>query len=483
VTPETPIPASWLQCRLGDVVAYGDATKAEPSEIPSSAWVLELEDVEKDTSKVLKRLRFGERRSRSTKNKFHRGDVLYGKLRPYLNKVVRADEDGYCTTEMIPLGNSPALDNGFLFYWLKHPVFQEYVEAVSHGLNMPRLGTEAGNDAPFVLAPLNEQKRVADKLDGLLARVDACRSALDRVLDLLACFRQAVLAAATSGELTEKWREEQGVDVSWAETTIGSVAIDLRYGTSQKCSYEPRGVPVLRIPNIVNGAVNQDDLKYGPLEEGELTKLALLPGDILLIRSNGSVDLVGRPAVVTESEAGFAFAGYLIRLRVNSSQVTPKFVALSLLSPQTRNAISLMARSTSGVNNINSEEIRSLDLALPALPEQTEIVRRVEALFTLADRAEAQLAAGRAEVEALTPSILAKAFRGELVPQDRNDEPASALLERIQVERANMPIPAKHQTKVSRRSRIEMKTRAEIDPAHLSMLLKERGPLRAYPET
>jgi type I restriction enzyme S subunit len=115
----------------GDVVSYGSTQKAEPSEIPSDAWVLELEDIEKNTSRILQRVTFGQRKSKSTENRFLAGDILYGKLRPYLNKVVRADEDGYCTTEIIPLKPPHGIVAGYLFYWLKTPAFLDYVTSVS----------------------------------------------------------------------------------------------------------------------------------------------------------------------------------------------------------------------------------------------------------------------------------------------------------------------------------------------------------------
>jgi type I restriction enzyme, S subunit len=204
---EFGIPDSWLMLELGEVIEYGKTEKSDPKDIPDEAWILELEDVEKDTSKLLQKLTFSERKSKSTKNKFLPGDVLYGKLRPYLNKVIIADEKGYCTTEIIPIRSNQAVDGQFLFYWLKHPIFLEYVEAVSHGINMPRLGTEAGLQAPFILAPLNEQKRIAQRLNLLLTRIDKAKAHLDRIPPLLKRFRQSVLAAATSGKLTEDWRE------------------------------------------------------------------------------------------------------------------------------------------------------------------------------------------------------------------------------------------------------------------------------------
>lgn len=448
------LPQSWIDCRLGDVVEYGKTTKAEPNEIPDDAWVLELEDIEKDTSKIFQRLTFAQRQSKSTKNRFYAGDVLYGKLRPYLNKVVRADQDGYCTTEIIPLPSSRWLDSSYLFYWLKHPAFLDYVTSVSHGLNMPRLGTEAGNAAPFVLAPLNEQKRIADKLDAVLARVDACRERLDRVPAILKRFRQSVLAAATSGKLTEEWREEHKSQGEWRAALIGTLLNDIRYGTAKKCQYEPQQTPVLRIPNVIDGKVNHEDIKYAEFDDGELSKLALSAGDILMIRSNGSLGLVGRTALVSDREAGFLYAGYLIRLRFNQSLILPAYASLALSSPQSRDAIELVARSTSGVNNINTEEIKALEISLPGIEEQQEIIRRVEELFAYADRLEARYAAARAQVERLTPALLAKAFRGELVPQDPSDEPASALLERIRAGRSNQPGAARRGRKLKQQEAV-----------------------------
>jgi type I restriction enzyme S subunit len=143
------------------------------------------------------------------------------------------------------------------------------------------------------------------------------------------------------------------------------------------------------------------------------------------------VSLVGRSAIVSEAERDCAYAGYLIRLRPNRAKIEPAFLNLVLASYDVRLQIELEARSTSGVNNVNSEEVRALRFTLPLLAEQQEIVRRVDALFSLADQLELRLAKARTQVDKLTPSLLAKAFRGELVPQDPSDEPASVLLQRI----------------------------------------------------
>ena len=300
-------------------------------------------------------------------------------------------------------------------------------------------------DFPLPLPPLAEQQRIVAKLEVLLGKVDACRKRLLKIPVILKRFRQSVLAAACSGRLTADWREQNPSDTfdevadelpgGWKTVCVGEAIESLKYGTAQKCGYEKLGVPVLRIPNVANGTIDHADLKYADLPLKERSQLQLHPGDILLIRSNGSVSLVGKCALVRETERGFAYAGYLIRLRPNPAVVEPEFLNMALSSFDIRLQIELDARSTSGVNNINSEEVKALHFNLPPLPEQHEIVRRVDALFALADQIETRYTKAKTHVDRLTQTILAKALRGDLVPQDPNDEPAAVLLERIRSQR------------------------------------------------
>jgi len=302
------------------------------------------------------------------------------------------------------------------------------------------------------LPPLDEQGRIVAKVEELLARVNSAKEDLAKVSVTLKRFRQAVLAVACSGRLTADWREanpsstsyvEEELPLGWQTASVGEVMESLKYGTSQKCSYEKRGVPVLRIPNIEQGVVNHSDLKYAELQDREFQQLRLRSGDILMIRSNGSVSLVGKSALVRGIEKGFAYAGYLIRLRPDSSKIIPDFLNLVMGSHDVRVQIEVPARSTSGVHNINSKEVRALQFFLPPLGEQQEIVRRVESMFKLAEAVEKRLTAATARAEKLTQAILAKAFRGELVPTEaelarregRSYEAASDLLARIKAER------------------------------------------------
>ena len=128
---------------------------------------MNLEDIEKETSKLLVKVRFADRKPKSTKNVFQTGDVLYGKLRPYLDKVLVADENGVCTTEILPISAYFGVNSSYMRIVLKSPVFRKYVNSVTYGMKMPRLGTTDGRKALFSLPPFNEQVRIVKKVDKL----------------------------------------------------------------------------------------------------------------------------------------------------------------------------------------------------------------------------------------------------------------------------------------------------------------------------
>lgn len=280
--------------------------------------------------------------------------------------------------------------------------------------------------------PVNEQRRIADKLDRVLARIDAANEHLSRVGSLLKRFRQVVLDSAVSGVLTADWRAKHGCQSGWPDVSLGGVLTDIRYGTSKKCFSEKKGVPVLRIPNVGEGGeVVVDELKYAEFDESELASFVLRRSDLLLIRSNGSPGLVGRSCLVGDAGAGFVFAGYLIRLRPNLDVVDPDFLNYVLRGTAVRRVVEGKVRSTSGVNNINTKELKSLRFLLPSIDEQQEIVRRVRLLMTSFDEIDQMSHSVARSVDLLSPSVLALAFSGGLVEQNPLDEPASELLARL----------------------------------------------------
>ena len=174
------LPKGWVSCRLGEVTNYGSSDKIEPKTIKNDTWVLELEDIEKGTSKLLKRITNKYRQSKSTKSIFNKGDVLYGKLRPYLDKVLVAEENGVCTTEILPLRGYIDISPFYLRWYLKSPDFIEYANNSTQGVNLPRLGTEKGRDAIFLLPPFNEQLRIVAKVDKLMRLCDELEKGLTK---------------------------------------------------------------------------------------------------------------------------------------------------------------------------------------------------------------------------------------------------------------------------------------------------------------
>ena len=427
--PDSNLPDSWLRCELGEVIKYGAGKAASPAELDQDQWLLELEDIESNTSKILQRLTVGDRSPKSSKNKFKCGDVLYGKLRPYLNKVVIADQEGLCTTEIIPI-SPEELDGRYLFYWLKSSEFIAYVNSVSHGMRMPRLGTKQAKAAPVVLAPRAEQTRIVNKLNELLAQVDTIKARVDAIPGILKRFRQSVLAAAVSGRLTEEGGE-------WPEVPVGELCLtgfDGPFGSKLKTEdYTNSGYLVARLENIGHLEYLSSKKTYIGHEKYEsLERNHLHVGDILF---SSFVDEEIRVCVLPELETGIINKADCFCLRTNKKVASEDFVAFSLASHDTylriREAVHGATRP-----RINLKFLKSLPIRIPPIETQKRIVQVVHQMFGYASIIEQRTVDAQLRIERLTKSILAKAFRGELVPQNPDDEPASVLLERIQMERS-----------------------------------------------
>ena len=166
------IPINWELCCLGEICDYGNCVNVDTKDIDEEAWVLDLEDIEKDSGKVIHKIRKYERDSSSTKHLFKKGQVLYSKLRPYLNKVVLADEEGFCTSEILPLNFSNVVEPQYALYYLMSPTFLKYANRCSYGVKMPRLGTADGRKAVFPLPPFEEQRRISRHISKIFIEID-----------------------------------------------------------------------------------------------------------------------------------------------------------------------------------------------------------------------------------------------------------------------------------------------------------------------
>lgn len=340
----------------------------------------------------------------------------------------------------------------YLYYCIKNSISE--ITSNNRGSTIKYLRLGDISETRILIPPFNEQKRIADKLDQLLAAVDSCKARLSAIPEIIDRFRKSVLAAATSGELTADWREEMGVPFEWDDVVLEKIASDFSYGTSAKSAKNGK-VPVLRMGNIQGGRLVWDDLVYTS-DTNEIEKYKLRTGDVLFNRTN-SPELVGKTAVY-KAEQRAIFAGYLIRVRC-SEKLIPDFLNYCLNSPSGRDYCWQVKTDGVSQSNINAKKLAALPVSLPPVEEQYEIVRRVEALFSVADRLEVRLETAIGQVEQLTSSILAKAFRGELVPQDPNDEPADKLLERIRAQREATPT-----VKPARKARTANKTVTDTAP-------------------
>lgn len=368
-------------------------------------------------------------------------DLLISRLGDPLGKacLYPANEDKAVTVVDVCVfrpGHSQ-VDPLLVGYFLNSIVLRQSMNLQASGTTRKRITGKKIKALPFRLPPFNEQKRIVDRVEMLFSDLDKGEELVKQVQKQLATYRQSVLKAAVTGELIGKKTN------NWKKYSVGDLITDIRYGTSKKCAPNPSKTPVLRIPNVAGGKIDTADLKHTDFTDAELEKLKLEAGDILIVRSNGSVSLVGLSAIVTEEAVGFAYAGYLIRLRLDHEIILPEFLNLYLHSPIVRNKIELEARSTSGVHNINSTEVKAISLQVPSITEQEEIIDRVEEAFSQINAMEQWCEAGLKRSATLRQSILKDAFSGKLVPQDPADEPAKELLKRIQSVQDNKPAVAR----------------------------------------
>jgi len=198
VEPPHELPANWRWVALGTVFLYDAGAKREPKSLDPSLWLLELEDIEKETGRLVARISVADRESKSTKSEFQVGDILYGKLRPYLTKVLVADAPGYSTTEIVAIRPFLPLCLEYCALALRRPDFVDYVTRLGQGTKMPRLRTEDAVVSPFPLPPLAEQRRIVAKVEELMAlldRLDEARTARDATRDRLTAASLARLTA------------------------------------------------------------------------------------------------------------------------------------------------------------------------------------------------------------------------------------------------------------------------------------------------
>lgn len=341
--------------------------------------------------------------------------------------------------------------NEYLKHFLDSFDFNGYVT----GTTRYKLNQGSMTEIPIRLPPLPEQYRIVATIEALFARLDAANARLERVPGILKQFRQAVLAAACDGRLTEDWRAEDSCNVqhdgtnkrvnlpdSWATLYLPDIveknANSIRRGpfgsAIKKAFFVPDGIKIYEQKNVI-----YNDFSLGNYYISEDKFLELqgfeVKADDILITCSGTV---GKIAVVPENVKRGIINQALLKLSLNKAIISPAYF-IHLFNLKSQQIVSENTRGSAMKNISSVNDLKQIPFYIPPLPEQHEIVRRVDALFALADRIEAEVAAARAKTETMRQSILAQAFSGRLVPTEaelarregRAYEPASVLLERI----------------------------------------------------
>lgn len=320
---------------------------------------------------------------------------------------------------------SEAIESAFLYPRLKSEVMR--LRADSTGTAQGVISRDMLADIPLALPPKSEQRRIVTKLDALTACLARARVELDRVPMLTNHLRRAVLTDAFGSE----------IEPSWA--TLGTILEAIDAGKNLKCEERP---PVSGEAGIIKvSAVSAEEFRPGqaktvPPTYSPPVRDLISSGDVLLARASGSLNLVGRVALVKEDPSNLYLSDKVLRLRFQPGLAL--WAYWFLRSPSGRRQIEDLASGIS-MHNITQPSLRALKLPVPGVADRAKVLANIDGAFSRADRLEAEAARTRALLDRLETAILGKAFRGELVPQDPNDELASVLLDRIRAQRAGAP--------------------------------------------
>lgn len=414
------IPDSWKWVKLGDCTGYAQTKeKVSPKDITGDMWSLDLEDVQKDTGAILVKTKASERKISGDKVKFHKGQVLYSKLRPYLKKILVAPDGGICTPELVPF-DTYLIDENYIAYVLRSPHIDYVINSVTYGVKMPRVGTDTMTNLLIPLPPLAEQKRIVAKIEELLPYVDRYATAYEKLDQFNAKFpndmKKSILQYAIQGKLVEQ-REEEGtgeelyrqiqaekkrlikegkikkekplpeiaedeipfdIPENWKWVQLGDLASINGGFAFKSTNYTTEGVRVIRISDFnETGFVNDKIVRY-PYDDS-LSQYVLDVKNILLCMTGGTV---GKSLFITKLDEKMVVNQRVATIKVES--VLPEYVYQVILAPITQKVIQDSKNSTN--DNISMDTIKSFLIPLPPLAEQKRIVAKLEEILPLCER-------------------------------------------------------------------------------------------------
>ncbi|WP_424980385.1 restriction endonuclease subunit S [Leisingera sp. S232] len=439
------LPANWASFKLSEIAA-GAGQSVTPKDHPQETF--DLFSVPAFENRVPDQP-LGEE-IKSNKQSVEPGNVLLCKIVPHLNRVWTVPEKA--TNRQIASGewvryDTAGLDPEYVRLALSSPEFRdEFMTTISGvGGSLTRARPQMFNQFDIPLPPLAEQRRIVEKLDQLSARTRAAKDHLTHVQTLATRAKQATLAAAFRGDLSSKTLNTE----DWEQVAFCELISDgPTNGWSPKADGDINGTRTLKLSATTSGELDLSEgcVKYLSVRPDEHSKFWLRPGDLLIQRAN-SLQYLGASAIFEGPVATYIYPDLMMRVRVRDEAMR-KYLWRFLNSPEARSYFRDNATGTAGnMPKISGKLLKALVVPVPKSRCVTEIVRRIEAAFARIDRMVAEATRAADFLQRLEAQLLAKAFQGELVPQDPNDEPASALLARIREARANAPQPKRARKK------------------------------------
>lgn len=422
------VPENWVWVRLG-AVCY--ASKEKSNDFSNEIKYIGLEHLEKDKGIV----GFSSAdKVKSTKNAFQEGQILYGRLRPYLNKHDIASFSGVCSTDILVFEASVLVANVLVDKFFNLPFFIEYVVANSKGINLPRVSEKTILNTTFPLPPLSEQQRIVERIEELFAKLDEAKERLHEVADSFAVRKAAILHKAFTGELTKQWRLENGVsDESWEEKLLGDVCtvnpkkIDAK---NLDDNLEVSFVPMAAVSDVLGEIVNHEVKNLQDVRTGftNFSKGDVIFAKITPCMENGKSAIVG-PLVNDIGYGSTEF--YVLRCK---EKLNNKYLYHMVRNTTFRAEAKAVMTGAVGQQRVPKTFLQEYQLLLPTLPEQHEIVRLIDDLLARERAAQQAAEQALASIDLMKKSILARAFRGELGTNKASEASALELLRQVLAE-------------------------------------------------
>ena len=444
---ELELPQGWANVELQNISNVVDSAHKTPKYSLEGIPMVRVTDVKHrfldltKTKKVSKEI-FKEFTKKYTPKK---NDIIMTRVGTYgACSFVNTDES-FCLGQNTIVINSTFTN--FLYYFFNSEIIKNQIEKNVVGSSQKTISLKHIRELNILLPPLNEQKRIVSKIEELFSKIDSTKQSMEHTKLQLEQYRSSLLKSAFEGKLTEKWREQNKDNIQeipnndqlpfgWIKTTVNELSTKEKtairmgpFGSSlKKHELVNSGIRVLWIENIVNNKFEYKTGKFITKEKfQQLSGFRVKANDILVTM----MGTIGRTAIVPNDIGTAIISSHLLKISGEPSICISKFLTLSLRGNP--HVLKQLERKASGVvmKGLNTKIIKNIELSLPSLEEQKEIISQIEQGFSLIDNTSQMIHSTLQKLQTMKISVLKQAFEGKLVPQDPNDEPASVLLEKI----------------------------------------------------